>query len=581
MQYIKTFKCSLALTLLILAGCSEAPELSAAKKITTKVAQARELMKNRTTGSYTQAETLLRDALATKGASSIGKQRAHELLATLLSETTARELNELREKLARDAAKQQGHRVESFAEADVNLQRSLSELSTRARALAYVVGLKGSSDEDLQNYRKELLAQIPPAEKAMYEATKTWVLLEQKLTTAKSLAFAAGVGADALLLEAAKANGDEQVSKMKVGAAKRLEADRLAIAASIQESAVLRAKEDEIRRESALTGLRKGLKDVNELIKAHAVTLSKSKLDEQIAQVAAEKSADQLLKHLRAFNELGSELSAAYEKLIARQSEVVRHFQEALKGAGQLRQRFSKFKADQPADAQDDERVEMLVELDEEVGLAVSVSRAQISLAGLRAQKIAVLERVRSRVEQIEQLRKDLAVFGNRDRSAEAATEPGPATVAKRSGGGTSGFFTSLLTSPKKKTPKVEEPLFTAVGLIMDSPGIDTAPIEASVTQAYKAALEDLNSAQRTLWTTALGRLKLNSGPDAVVKKLERAQWNWQVLGMLSLVHEARGMIAERMGGAELAQADAQLANTYLAHSKKARSGVLRQGKSR
>ncbi len=508
MRYEKIFSCGLLLTGLILVGCSEPSELAAAKKIATKVAQARQLMKDPTKGSYEQAEQLLRKALETPRANSIGKQRANELFATLLSETTARQLSELDDV------------VESFDEADLGLSRSLSELSRKAGALAYAVGLKGSDDEKLQEYRKELLAQIPAARQARDEAARIRTALEQKLAAAKKAALAAATEADGILLEAAKASGDEQLSKMKEGTAKRLEADRLGIAASGQELALLRAKEDEIRRESALAGLRKSLGHVEQLIKAHTVMVSKSNLDEQSAQAAAEKSAGQLLKQVEAFNDSGRELSAAYERLIARQSEAVSHFQQALKGAVERRQRFSKFKADLPAEAEIDERVEMLVELDEEVALAVSVARAQISLAGLREQKIGVLERVQSRVEQIKQL--------------------------------------------------------TAAGLVMDSTRIDTTPIEASIGQTHQAALEDLNSAEQTLWKTALGRLKSDSPPDAVVKRLERAEWNWQVLGMLGLVHEARGGIAGRMGRAEQAQEDAQAAATYLAQSRKARAGVLR-----
>ena len=269
-----------------------------------------------------------------------------------------------------------------------------------------------------------------------------------------------------------------------------------------------------------MAGLQEGLERVEELINAHTVMVSKTNLDEQSAQAAAEKSAGELLTQVEEFNDSGGKLSAAYDRLIARQSEAVSHFEQALRGAVDQRETFSQFKADQPAEAEVDERVEMLVELDAEVALAVSVSRAQISLAGLREQKIGVLERVQSRVEQIKQL--------------------------------------------------------TAVGLVMDSPRIDTTAIEASIGQTQQAALEDLNSAEQTLWTTALGRPKSDSPPDVVVKRLERAEWNWQVLGMLGLVHEARGRIAGRMGRAEQAQADAQAAATYLAQSRKARAGVLR-----
>jgi hypothetical protein len=61
-----------------------------------------------------------------------------------------------------------------------------------------------------------------------------------------------------------------------------------------------------------------------------------------------------------------------------------------------------------------------------------------------------------------------------------------------------------------------------------------------------------------------------------VVKKLERAEWNWHVLGMLGLVHESRGGLTARMGKAEQARADVQAAATYLTQSKKAQARVLR-----
>ena len=63
MRYRQVFACSLLLTGLILAGCSEPPESVAAKKIATKVARARQLMKYPTTGSQKLAEKLLREKL--------------------------------------------------------------------------------------------------------------------------------------------------------------------------------------------------------------------------------------------------------------------------------------------------------------------------------------------------------------------------------------------------------------------------------------------------------------------------------------------------------------------------------------
>ena len=508
-RYGKTFGCSLVLTMLILAGCSESPELAAAKKIATKVAQARELMKDQTTGSYKQAEGLLREALATEGANRIGKHRANELFATLLSEINARQLSEP------DVV------VEGFGEADLGLSRSLSEFSRKAGAMAYAAGLEDSSDETLQKYREKLSGQIPAAEQAKNEATEVRTTLEKKLGVAKRAAFAAAASADAVLLQAAQASGDEQLIKTKEGAAKRLEADRLSIALSDRELLLLRAKEDEIRRESVLVGLREGLASVDKLIKTHKDMLRDTIRATQQAKTEAKDSAKKLIEQVEAFNDSGTKLAAKYDQLIARQSKVVHHFTQALRGAEDRRKNFRKFKTAQPPQAEPDERVEMLVKLDAEVALAVSVSRAQISLASLREQKIAVLKRVQSRFEQTKKL--------------------------------TAG-----------------------VGLVPNSPRVDAAAVKTSVDQSYQAALADLNSAQNILWTTALGRLKSGSSPDEVVKKLERAEWNWQVLGMLGLVHESRGGLTARMGKAEQARADVRAAATYLTQSKKAQAGVLR-----
>ena len=140
MRYRQVFACSLLLTGLILAGCSEPPESVAAKKIATKVARARQLMKDPTAGSQKLAEKLLREALATPAATSIAKLSAHELLATLLSESTARELRKLDEKTARKSDELRAQ-AESFAEADLGLGQSLSELASKAGALAYAAGL--------------------------------------------------------------------------------------------------------------------------------------------------------------------------------------------------------------------------------------------------------------------------------------------------------------------------------------------------------------------------------------------------------------------------------------------------------
>ena len=515
MRYGRILSYALLLTGLILAGCSEPSELAAATKISTKVAQARRLMNDRTKSSYQQAKNLLLEALATKGATSIAKYRAHELLGTLLSESTARELSDLDEKTA-TKSHGPGDQVESFAEADLGLQRSLSEHSTKAQARAYAAGLTNSNDQQLRQYRKELLGKIPPAEQAKDEATRLRAELEKKLEATEKAAFTTAATADAILLEAAKASGAEQVSKMKVGAAKRLDADRLLISASGEKLVLLRAKEDEIRRVSTLAGLLNALGHVEQLINAHTDMVAKSSLDNQSAQAVENESAKELLKQMEKFDDSGGKLAAAYDRLIAGQSEALRHFEQALRGAAQRGKRFRAFKASQPREAPDDERVQMLLELDAEVSLAVSVARAQISLAGLRQQKIDVLKRVQSRVEQIKQLR--------------------------------------------------------AGGLVMDSPRIDITAINQSIQETRQAALEDLNSAVKTLWRTALPRLKADSPPDAVAERLRRDKWNWQVLGMLGIVHEARG----RMSESEQAVEDAQTAATYLAESKKARAGVLR-----
>ena len=199
----RIFWCGVLLTGLILAGCSEPGELAAAKKISSKVAQARELIKDRSPGSYERAKKLLREALATQGATGISQQGAHELMGALLSATTAQELVELGEK--------RGH----FGDADANLQRSLSELSTKAAALAYTAGLVNSNDDELQQAREKLKGQIPQARQALSRAVEVRKALAQKLQATEKAAFAAAVIADNMLLEADKASPEEQVSKVR------------------------------------------------------------------------------------------------------------------------------------------------------------------------------------------------------------------------------------------------------------------------------------------------------------------------------------------------------------------------------
>lgn len=564
----RIFWSGVVLTGLILAGCSDPPELAAAKKISSKVAQARELMKDRSAGSYERAKALLREALATQGATSISKQGAHELMGALLSMMTAQELLGLGEERA------------SFDDADANLQRSLSELSRKASALAYTAGLVNSNHDELQRSREKLKGQIPQARRALSRAVEVRTALAEKLQATEKAAFAAAAKADDMLLEAAKASADEQVSKVREGSAKRLDADKLLIAASVEELALTRAKEDEIRAESALAELEESLASVTRMIDTHASLARKTSVDKQSAHAKADESAGKVVEGVKAFKDLGTKLSQGYDELIKGQSEAAKHCEQALRGAVELGGRFRKFKKDQPPEADDDERVDMLAAMDAEISLAVSVARAKITLAGLREEKAEVLEQALARIRQMREVRADLALIGDERTPGEIdedESQPDMTGAGQREQGALE-FFGKLLSRSERAQQEADDKQeqFSAAGVVMNLPRIDTRAIMVSIQASREAAVEDLNSAVKTLQRTAAPRMKAESQPEAVVERLERAKWNWQVLGMLGLSHQARGRIAGRMGQEELAMKDAAGAATYLAASNKARAGVLR-----
>ena len=111
------------------------------------------------------------------------------------------------------------------------------------------------------------------------------------------------------------------------------------------------------------------------------------------------------------------------------------------------------------------------------VDLAVSLAQAEIVQAGLQQELVGVLRNVLSGCEQIEQTRKDLAT----------------------------------------------------VDIKMAASQLDTSIISENIQKAQNAALDNLNSAIQTLWSTALPGQKEEGSAEQMVKGLAGVKWNWQV----------------------------------------------------
>jgi len=511
-------------TALLCGGCSDPPEVAAAKKISKSVAQARNLMKDASKAPnpqaqelLAQAQKLLQNALKTPDASPIAKQGAYELLGGALSEMNAREL--AGEKLA--------ELQQNFAKADLDLHYTRSQLSLQASNLAYAVGLTSSDDQKLQQYRQELANEkIPQVIINKDKAAKVRMDLEQELAQTKQAAAAARLEAENLFLEAEKFSGDENVTKTSEATAKQLEADILLVRARGEELTLRSAKDDELGRASELAGLQQVLERVDQQINAQAKMVNQTTQANADAQAAVKKSADELQAQLESFHDAGIKLSESYQSLIERQGQAVDNYGQALAGARAHGKKFRSFKSSRPTGTPLDERVEMLVPLNAEVDLAASLARAEIVQAGWQQELVGVLRNVLSSCEQIEQTRKDLAT----------------------------------------------------VEIKMAASQLDTSTISKNIQQAQNAALDNLNSAIQTLWSTALPGQKEEGSAEQMVKGLERVKWNWQVWGMLGLAHQARATLQEQMGRNEQAQADTQTAATYLAKANEVRAGLVRAG---
>ena len=503
---------TMLLTTLCLAGCSESPELAASKKISKDLAQARDLMQERNLESYARAEKILQDALRTPDATDIAKQSAHELLATLLSEVNARQLTDT------DFTKLQ----QNFAKADSDVHYSLSQLATKAAGFAYSAGLTISNDQTLQQYRQALAQKVPQAIIDKDNAVTVRVQCQQKLTETQQAVSATRMAAERLFIKAESLSGQERVSTIAQAAAGQLEADRLSIKAHSEQLVLQLAQEDELSRKAELANLQEVLQRVDKQITDHADSAVQTLRAVGVAKAGLQDSADKLLSRLEAFHELGTQMDAAYQLLIDRQGQAVTHYGQALTGAKAQSKRFRDFKARRPADAPPDELVNMMVPLDAEVALAVSVVQAEIFRASLRQNFVGMLERVSSRSAQIENTRKAL----------------------------------------------------TAVGVVMGSPQVDAAATAQSIQQARSAAVEDLSSAIKALRTTALPRQNQEASAEQIVEALERSTWNWQVFSMLGLAHQARAALYQQMGSEEQAQADSQAASVYLSKASQTRPSL-------
>lgn len=509
-------------TAFLWGGCSDPPELAAAKKISESVAQARSLMREaskapapRAQELLAQAQTLLQEALKTPDATVIAKQDAHELLGGLLSEITARDL----------AGEEFVGLQQSFAEADSQLHHSLSQLSLEAGNLAYAAGLGISDDQKLQQHRKELTEKIPQLVIVKDNAVRAKMDLEQKLAQTKGQAYATRLAAESLFLEAETLTGDSHVSKTAEAANRQLEADLLWIKIHGEELALRTAKEDELGLVSELAGLQQALERVERQIIAHSQMVSQSTRAGLDAKTAVEKTANKLLAQLESFRNEGAKLSEGYKRIIKQQGQAVSQYNQALVAAKGRSSDFRKYKSERKTETALDERVEMFIPL-AEVDLALSLARAKIVRAGLQQELAGVLRSVSARAKQIEQIRRTLS----------------------------------------------------AINVVTSSSGLDIVGISEDIEQAQNAALDNLNLAVLALGSIALPGPGEEGSAEQIIKALERAQWNWQVWGMLGLAHQARAALQQQMGRNEQAQTDIQAAATYLAKANEVRAGLIRSG---
>lgn len=554
MRISKVLPGAIMVVLLVCAGCSEGPEASAAKDIAAKVNQARDLMQEQTAAADAQAEKLLDDALQTPGATIISKQGAQQLLAELVSRSVTQELLGL------------GERQQSFVQADADLRHSLDELMIQAQRMSFAAGLKGIDDQRLQTSRQEILAKIPPARAAREAAEQARMNLEQSLAATQQAAKTAAVAADKRLLQAEQAQGEEHVIQVAQGAAMRMEADTLLVKARNEELDLFIAKEDETRRAAELAQLESSLERIEQLISKHADMTANVEQADTGAHAEAQSSGQELLAKVEAFAKLGQELSTGYERLIKRQGEAAEHFSQALAGAKARGAEFRKFKSSRPVQAPPDQRVDVLVPLDMEIALATSAAQAKMAQANLEQQLILAFERVRSRAQQIEQVRVALATIGDPEPVVAGSSQTDLQPEQEQSATWPFGLFLSKQLSGVHEAQVEEKPL-TAAGVVMNSPQIDTQAIDQRIAEARKAALDDLDSAIKTLWNTAVPRMAKPGTPGDMLEALKSANWRGQVWGMLALAHQTRANLALQMGNGIQAQVDQEAADAYLART--------------
>lgn len=506
----------------IVVGCSDSAEQTAARKISQKVAQAREFMADGTENSYANAGSLLQDALSTPNATIVAKRPANELLASLLSQTTAIQLTQLS-----DLQNQ-------FAQADADLRLTLGRLSIQAATCAQATGFKTADYSSLREYRRQLLEEIPEAESAGDAAVQARAKAANKLVQTQKTADIAALTAETLLAKAEDFRGEEYVEQIKKGTELRLNADFLRIQARDEELLLVSARQTEAQKRAVLLGLQTALESTEQLIATHEDESAQNELDSSRAKLAAHGSGDELIEQLDEFVDLGEQLSEAYQKLLDRQGRAVAHYNQALEAAKQRRRAFNTYQASTSADVPKDQRVQTLSGPTDEISVGVSLARSKLSLAQLRGRQAGVLQRALARIQQMEEVRKDLSRFG----------EP------------------------------------AAEGIIIEAPRSDAGKIADSINQIRKAALADLESAINTVWSSAMARQERETPPqdaEKAVKALKNQQdWNWQVWGMLGLAHQQRASLRTQMSQPTEASQDLLASQEYFKAVRNVRPDAFR-----
>ena len=496
---------------LLVAGCAESPELAAAKKISKDLAQARELMEQRTPDSYARAEQLLRETLKTRDATMIAKQGANELLATLLSEVNARQFT----------SEEFSGLHSKFSQADSQLYYGLSQLSAEAVGLAYSLGLARGDNQTLGQYRQKLAGMVPQATTEKGNAESLRKALEKKLILLRQQVYNLRVEANELFVRSESLSDSEHVNAVAQAAAKQLEADKLAIDAQNVELTLQMAQLDELTRKAELAKLQETLQSVDQQISSQSKSANEVRQAGVAARAKIQSSAGELATDLEAFDKSGTNLAAAYQGQIERQGQAIKHYGDALKGAADKSAKFRKYKSDQPAEAPADERVAMLTPADAQVDLAVSLVRAEILRASIRKDYAGLSDRIAWRAEQMKVAKTRLALIGVQ------------------------------MSTPQTATNSTEQIYAGA------KEGLSSA-----ITKLRTAALLGRDNEKDT-------------AEQIVKKLERQTQWNWQVWAMLGLAHQSRAGVYQRMGDEQGAQADSQEASVYLSNASRSRPGPI------